>query len=169
MESLDRGIAVVGVGNLLLSDDGIGIHAIRRLRSEPLASAVCVIDGGTIGSDLLAEVCGCEQILVVDAVDAGLAAGAIVWLDLSVPDERQIQIRNAHQFGIPVLLDNLRLLGCGPREAVLVGVQPATTGWGTELSPEVAGALPSLVGEVVGQVERWECRRRERGAGKREA
>jgi hydrogenase maturation protease len=151
-----RPIAIVGVGNLLLSDDGVGIHAVRSLRSDSrVGSTVRLIDGGTVGTDLLAEVCGCEKLLIVDAVDAGLPPGTAIWMDFSGPDPQQIDTRNAHQSGIPGLLDDLRLLGQAPRQVVLVGVQPAAMGLGTELSPEVASALPALSAEVVRQLDRW--------------
>ena len=151
-----RPIAVVGVGNLLLSDDGVGIHAVRRLRSDSRVESMArLIDGGTVGTDLLAEVCGCENLLIVDAVDAGLPPGTTVRMDLSGPDPQKIDTRNAHQSGIPGLLDDLRLLGQAPRQVVLVGVQPAAIGLGTQLSPEVAGALPAVSAEVVRQLDRW--------------
>jgi hydrogenase maturation protease len=114
-----------------------------------------LIDGGTVGTDLLAEVCGCEKLLIVDAVDAGLPPGTTVRMDFSGPDPPKIDTRNAHQFGIPGLLDDLRLLGQAPRQVVLVGVQPAAMGLGTELSPEVASALPAVSAEVVRQLDRW--------------
>jgi hydrogenase maturation protease len=149
-------IAVVGVGNLLLSDDGVGIHAIRMLRMDPrVASIARLIDGGTVGTDLLAEVCGCEKLLIVDAVDAGLAPGATIRMDFSGPDPQKIDTRNAHQSGIPGLLDDLRLLGQAPRQVVLVGVQPAAIGLGTQLSSEVARALPVVFAEVARQLDRW--------------
>ncbi|MGA2040959.1 MAG: hydrogenase maturation protease [Bryobacteraceae bacterium] len=151
-----QAIAIVGVGNLLLSDDGVGIHAVRRLRSDARVESMArLIDGGTVGTDLLAEVCGCENLLIVDAVDAGLPPGTTVRMDFSGPDPQQIDTRNAHQSGIPGLLDDLRLLGQAPRQVVLVGVQPAALGLGTELSPEVAGALPAVSAEVVRQLDRW--------------
>jgi hydrogenase maturation protease len=153
---LPRPIAIVGVGNLLLSDDGVGIHAVRRLQSDSrIESMARLIDGGTVGTDLLAEVCGCERLLIVDAVDAGLPPGTIIWMDFSGPDPQKIDTRNAHQSGIPGLLDDLRLLGQAPRQVVLVGVQPAALGLGTQLSPEVAGALPAVSAEVVRQLDRW--------------
>ena len=149
-------IAIVGVGNLLLSDDGAGIHAIRSLRSDSrVGSRARLIDGGTVGADLLAEVCGCERLLIVDAVDAGLPPGTTIRMDFSGPDPQKIDTRNAHQFGLSGLLDDLRLLGQAPAQVVLVGVQPAATGLGTELSPEVAGALPVVSAEVVRQLDRW--------------
>ena len=149
-------IAIVGVGNLLLSDDGVGIHAVRSLRSEArVRSMARLIDGGTVGTDLLAEVCGCERLLIVDAVDAGLPPGHTVRMDFSGPDPQKIETRNAHQSGIPGLLDDLRLLGLAPSQVVLVGVQPAAMGLGTQLSPEVAGSLPIVSAEVVRQLDRW--------------
>jgi len=149
-------IAIVGVGNLLLSDDGVGIHAVRRLRSDSrVRSMARLIDGGTVGTDLLAEVCGCEKLLIVDAVDAGLPPGNTIWMDFSGSDPQKIDTRNAHQFGIPGLLDDLRLLGMAPRQVILVGVQPAAMGVGTELSPQVLSALPVVSAEVVRQLDRW--------------
>jgi hydrogenase maturation protease len=151
-----RTIVVIGVGNLLLSDDGVGIHAIRRLRGNSrVRSMVRLIDGGTVGTDLLAEVSGCEKLLILDAVDAGLPPGNTIWMDFSGPDPQKIDTRNAHQSGIPGLLDDLRLLGLAPSQVVLVGVQPAAMGLGTQLSPEVASSLPILFAEVVRQLDRW--------------
>jgi hydrogenase maturation protease len=149
-------IAVIGIGNLLLSDDGIGIHAVRSLRSNPRTCLLSrIIDGGTVGTDLLGEICGCEQALIVDAVDAGQRPGTIVWMDLNSSDLPRIQTRNAHQSGIYGLLDDLRLLGCAPQQIVLVGVQPASLSIGTQLSPEVASAIPALEKEIVWQLEQW--------------
>jgi hydrogenase maturation protease len=149
-------IAIVGVGNLLLSDDGAGIHAVRMLgRDSRAASAARLIDGGTVGTDLLAEIWGCAGLLIIDAVDAGLPPGSIIRMDYSGPGPQQIDTRNAHQLGIPSLLDDMRLLGRAPCQVVLMGVQPATLEVGTELSPEVANALPVLAGEVLRQVEEW--------------
>ena len=149
-------IVILGIGNLLLSDDGAGIHALRGLRSDSrVGSMARLIDGGTIGTDLLAEVYGCEKLLIVDAVDAGLPPGATIRMDFSGPGPQKIDTRNAHQLGIPALLDDLRLLGQAPRQVVLVGVQPASLGWGTQLSPEVAKALPVVSAEVVRQLDRW--------------
>jgi hydrogenase maturation protease len=150
------GVAVIGIGNLLLTDDGVGIHTVRLLRDKPHIGLIArVIDGGTVGTDLLGEIFGCEQALIVDAVDAGQCPGTIVWMDLNVSDPQRIHARNAHQAGIYGLLDDLRLLGCAPRQIILVGVQPACLGIGTQLSPEVAAAIPALEREIVRQLEQW--------------
>lgn len=151
-----QAIAIVGAGNLLLSDDGVGIHALRRLRGDRRIESVArLVDAGAAGTSLFAEVAGCERLLIIDAVEAGLAPGATVWMDFSLPAPQNIHMRNAHQSGIPGLVDDLRLLGREPRDLLLIGVQPSNMACGTELSPEVAGAIPALVGEIVRQVERW--------------
>ena len=149
-------IAIVGVGNLLLSDDGVGIHAVRALHNQPrIASVARLIDGGTIGADLLAELWGCAELLIVDAVDAGLPPGSTVRMEFSSAGTQPVAARNAHQSGLACMLDDMRLLGHAPREVVLVGIQPATLEVGTDLSPEVAASLPVLVREVMRQVEQW--------------
>ena len=153
---LPQDIVIVGIGNLLLSDDGAGIHAVRGLQKDSRVKSMArLIDGGTIGTDLLAEVCGCGKLLLIDAVDADLPPGTTIRMDFSGPGSQKIETRNAHQLGIPGLLDDLRLLGQAPRQVVLVGVQPAAMGWGTQLSPEVARALPVVSAEVVRQLDRW--------------
>lgn len=149
-------IAILGIGNLLLSDDGVGIHAIQMLRNDPdIDSVACILDGGTIGTELLAEICGFEKLLIVDAVDANVQPGTILWVDLTAPDPQRVVARNAHQSGIPGLLDDLRLLGCEPRQVALVGVQPATIGFGTQLSPAVSRALPDLTKQVSERLQSW--------------
>lgn len=153
---LPQDIVILGIGNLLLSDDGAGIHAVRALQKDSRVKSMArLIDGGTIGTDLLAEVYGCEKLLIVDAVDAGLPPGATIRLDYSGPGPQKIDTRNAHQLGIPGLLDDLRLLAQAPRQVVLVGVQPGSLRWGTQLSPEVARAMPVVSAEVVRQLDRW--------------
>jgi hydrogenase maturation protease len=107
-----RSIAIIGVGNLLLSDDGVGIHAVQTLRSESCVGSVArLIDGGTVGTDLLAQVCGCDELLIIDAVDAGLPPGSAIRMDFSGPGPQKIETRNAHQSGIPGLLDDMRQIG----------------------------------------------------------
>ncbi len=151
---------VLGVGNLLLSDDGVGIHAIRMLRADAhIASAARLIDGGTVGPDLIAQLWDCERLLIIDAVDVGLRPGAAVWMDYSAPNVQTPEMRGAHQSGLAALLDDLRLLGRAPREVMLLGVQPAGTEIGTQLSPGVQSALPVIAGQVALQIERWTAAR----------
>jgi hydrogenase maturation protease len=146
---------VVGVGNTIHSDDGAGVHALRRLqRDRRLPSDVSLIDGGTHGIELLAYLYDASRLLLLDAVDVGERPGTLVRIAGS-------ELRgfpcgaSVHQLGVADLLATLPLVSDLPREIVLLGVQPASTDWGTELSAPVEAALGSLVEAAVEQLLHW--------------
>jgi hydrogenase maturation protease len=147
---------VLGLGNTLHSDDGIGPQAIERLRSDSrLPEDVTLIEGGTLGLELLTYIWDCSYLLVLDAVDVGQPPGTLVRMSSeelqTLPGKGSV-----HQLGVADLLVALRILAQRAPEVVLLGVQPATTEWGTELSPAVAAVLPALsdaaVAEVCGRI-----------------
>ena len=150
-----RNTVVMGVGNLIHSDDGFGIHALRRLESDPrLPSGIELIDGGTRGLELLAELYECSRLMLLDAVDVGEQPGTLLRLD---GDELRglTSGSNVHQLGVADLLNTLPLVSDIDREIVLFGVQPASTDWGTELSAPVAVALAPLVEKALEHLLRW--------------
>jgi hydrogenase maturation protease len=142
---------VLGLGNTLHSDDGIGPQAIERLRSDPRVPAdVSLIEGGTLGLELLTYIWDCSYLLVLDAVDVGQPPGTLVRMS-----SQELQTlpgkASAHQLGVADLLVALRVLANRTPEVVLLGVQPASTEWGTELS---AAVLPALADAAVAEVWR---------------
>jgi hydrogenase maturation protease len=148
-------ITVVGVGNLVHMDDGLGIHAIQKLRCDPrVANSITLIDGGTFGLELLAYVQDCSKLLLLDAVDIGERPGTLVRMTgqelFGLPGGASV-----HQLGVADLLATLPLVSDAPREIVLLGVQPASTDWGAELSAPVAAVLGNLVDAAVEQLQRW--------------
>lgn len=141
---------VLGVGNLLLGDDGVGVHVVQRFESEPslLPPRVVTLDGGTFGLDLVPHVEGVGRLVIVDAVAHGELPGHIgQWHgdDVARIFSRPLSV---HQAGVDVLLGALILSGRIPPEVVVVGVEPLTTEPGMELSPPVAAALPELMRRV---------------------
>jgi hydrogenase maturation protease len=146
---------VVGVGNTIHSDDGAGVHALQRLQQDPrLPGGVTFIDGGTTGIELLAYVHDCPRLLLLDAVDVGEPAGTV--LRMAGADLRGLPCgASVHQLGVADLLATLPVVSDIPREIVLLGVQPASTDWGTELSPPVQSALGPLVDAAVEQLLLW--------------
>jgi len=148
-------IIVLGLGNLLKSDDGIGIHAIQQLQKDPRTpSVVRLVDGGTLGLELLQYAWCCSHLLVLDAVDFGAAPGAIVTLNSE--DFGHIKGgTTVHDLGFSDLLAAMKLVGAEPPAVRLIGVQPETTRLGTDLSKPVASALPHLVNEAIAQVGEW--------------
>jgi hydrogenase maturation protease len=145
----------VGVGNTIHSDDGAGVHALERLRRDPrVPGDVAFIDGGTHGIELLAYVQDCARVLLMDAVDVGEQPGTV--LRMTEVDLRGLPGgASVHQLGVADLLATLPLVSDIPREIVLLGVQPASTDWGTELSAPVEAALGSLVDAAVEQLLEW--------------
>jgi hydrogenase maturation protease len=146
---------VLGLGNLLQSDDAGGARAAAQLAADPRCPAeVTVLDGGTLGLELLAHIRGAKRLLVLDAVEIGEAPGAIV----RVAGEELRALPgggSVHQLGVSDLLIALRLLGEEPEEVVLLGVQAAHIALGTELSPEVEQAIPRLLDAALEELRIW--------------
>lgn len=149
-------ILVLGIGNLIMSDDGVGVRVVQRLQERfRFSPEVALLDGGTLGLDLLPRLDGVERLLVVDAVDTGQEAGALVRLaGESIPAAMETKL-SPHQMGLKDLLAVAELQGFTPREMVLWGVQPAYIGMGMELSPAVESQFDTLVDNIVQELERW--------------
>jgi hydrogenase maturation protease len=139
-----------------MSDDGIGVRVVQRLSADfRFPPAVTVLDGGTLGLDLLPRLEGVERLLVVDAVETGGAPGTLVRM---VGDEIPVALEtkvSLHQMGLKDLLAVAMLQGIAPREMVLWGVQPEKLDLGLELSPVVAGRLDCLVDAVLKELAQW--------------
>jgi len=145
-------VVVLGLGNILHSDDGIGPQAIARLRQDPrMRNDVSLIEGGTLGLELLTYIWDCSYLLVLDALDVGQPPGTLIRMSgqelQALPGQGSV-----HQLGVADLLVALRVLANRTPEVVLLGVQPASTEWGTELSPAVAAVLPALADAAVAEV-----------------
>jgi hydrogenase maturation protease len=147
---------ILGVGNLLLSDEGVGLHVVQRLAATyELPPGVQTLDGGTLGLDLLYYLEGVENLLIVDAVEMEQAPGTLLRIEGDqVPSSLSIKM-SPHQIGIPDMLFAAKLKDLYPRDVVLWGVQPATLEVGLELSPAVAAQVDVLVSKVVEQLEQW--------------
>lgn len=137
-------VLVVGLGNLLLCDDGVGIHAVRALAEEPPSGAQ-LMEVGTNVLGALDEIERAQVVIALDAVDAGRQPGAVVRFELSL-GERRAAPPSLHE------LDFAGLLGLLPPDrrphTVVLGVQPAAVEAGISLSPAVRAALPRLLSAV---------------------
>jgi hydrogenase maturation protease len=147
---------LLGVGNLLLSDEGVGLRVLERLvTTYDLPEEVQALDGGTLGLDLLYYLEGVENLLIIDAVEMGKQPGAILRLEGDeVPAFLTLKI-SPHQIGIPDMLFAAKLRDIYPRNVVLWGVQPGSLEPSLELSPPIQAQIDPLVAEVIGQLEQW--------------
>jgi hydrogenase maturation protease len=146
---------VVGIGNLIRTDDGFGLHALERLQADArVPEGVAFIDGGTHGLELLTYVSDSTHLLLLDAIDVGEKPGTLVRM---VNEELRglPGAASVHQVGLADLLATLPLVSTTRREIVLLGVTPLSTDWGTELTAPVAAALDAVVEEAIAQLAHW--------------
>lgn len=148
-------ILVLGLGNLLLSDEGVGVRIVQALgASHDLPDEVDVLDGGTSGMDLLDAVADRDCLIVADAVNADGPAGRLIRLENA--DIRQLfETRfSPHQLGLSDLLANLRLIDKAPRRVIVIGVVPENLSLGLDLSPAAAGGRDAAVQMIVDELSR---------------
>ena len=146
---------VLGLGNLVHSDDGVGVHAIQRLQTDArVPPEVVLMDGGTQGLSLLPHMAGFQRVLVIDAVDVGEPPGTLIRLE-GEGIEKLPGKPSVHQLGFEDLMIALKLLGESPEEVVVIGVQPQSTDWSAELTAPVDDSLDELVALVIAQLESW--------------
>ncbi|MEJ5366775.1 MAG: HyaD/HybD family hydrogenase maturation endopeptidase [Bryobacteraceae bacterium] len=138
---------VAGVGNILLGDEGLGVHAVRRLLEEGLPAGTDAVDAGTALGDLLAELGRYDRLILVDAVRGGGRAGDLYRLEVRSSGDlrRALSPLSLHEFGVADALEQARALGALPPRVVLLGMEPERIEPGIGLSPHVAAALPGLV------------------------
>ena len=151
-ENGSRGTTMVlGLGNLLLGDEGFGIHVIRRLKEAALPQHVSVVEGGVGGFNLLGHLEGVRRLLVVDVMMMESPPGEIHLLKQK-PEEPGKTVLSFHQVGVLELIKMWRLLGFEP-EITFVVTRPERMEWSTELSPRLQSAIDEaseLIQRLVG-------------------
>jgi hydrogenase maturation protease len=145
-------VLVVGLGNWLMGDDGVGIHAVRALAADPPPGAT-VIEAGTSVLDALPHVESADRVLAIDAVAAGGAPGTVYAFD-GREARTEPHPASLHSLDLPTALACFGQ-GPGPSEFRVLGVEPAQVGYGTGLSREVREALPALTREIRRTVASW--------------
>jgi hydrogenase maturation protease len=150
----ETALLVLGLGNLLLADDGLGPAAVARLgeRFSP-PSEVKVLDGGTLGLALLGELASARAAVLVDAIAGDAPAGTLVRLDGDEVAPAVVARLSPHQVGVADLIGAARLLGREPPKLILLGLVPQSIELGVGCTPPVAAQLDALVDAVA-----LECR-----------
>ncbi len=145
-------LLVLGLGNLLLEDDGVGAAAVALLLDRyEVPRGVRVLDGGTLGLSLLPYLETADAVILIDAVRADGPPGSLVRLDGDDVPPAVVTRLSPHQVGVADLLDGARWLGRYPDRLVLLGVVPESMELVVGLSPRVYAALPQLIEQVVGE------------------
>ena len=144
---------VLGIGNLLLQDEGVGVHVIRELeRRYRVPPGVEILDGGTSGMELLDTMARREHLIVIDAVCTGAAPGTVVQLaDAEVPALFRMRV-SPHEIGLADVLATLQVTDETPRGISLIGVVPASTELSLELSSTIAACIKPMLAVVVARL-----------------
>jgi hydrogenase maturation protease len=149
-------VAVVGLGNVLMGDDGLGPTVARTIEAGyELPIGVTVDDLGTPGLDLTPFIAGVDALVIVDTVNATGSAGEVRTYDrAALLAHAPLPRVSPHDPGIKEALLTLEFAGTAPREVLLVGVIPALVDRGTDLSAAVEAAVPVAVERVLAELER---------------
>jgi hydrogenase maturation protease len=138
---------VLGIGNILLRDEGVGVAVVQRIAMAqakgvlPLPEGTRVVDGGTLGLDLLPMIEDADQLVIVDAVNLGRPPGTVTILrDESVQAALSGHV-SPHQIGVGDLVAAARLTGIMPARLTLIGIQPEAISIGLELTGSVEAAV----------------------------
>ncbi|WP_240008078.1 HyaD/HybD family hydrogenase maturation endopeptidase [Pseudaquidulcibacter saccharophilus] len=156
MSELKKTILILGVGNNLLSDDGFGIHVIESLRdAHEIENNSILIDGGTIGLNLLPDIEDAEHLIVVDAAEMGLEPGELRLFEGEDMDDHLSKHKTTvHEVAMRDLLFAARLSGKMPKTRALIAVQPASLDWGMNPTPVVMPSVSKACEMVKNLVER---------------
>lgn len=152
--SMARPVLVLGIGNVLMQDDGAGVHATYEF--APDDDAVRVIDGGTLGLSLLPEVESCRALIVFDAAMFGAEPGAVrTFAGAEMDAQLSGKKSTVHEVALFDLLATAELLGRKPALRALIGVQPECVDWGLSPTPAVATAITQMRRAARELIARW--------------
>jgi hydrogenase maturation protease len=149
-------IAVLGIGNLIMQDEGVGIHVIQKLEKEyTFQPEIELIDGGTSGSELYGFFEDNDKMIIVDAVNFGEEPGFIGTIEKDDILKRLNTKLSMHNLGLTDVLSHVKLLDIEPSEIFLVGVQPATMELDDQLSEIVANRIDRILEVVCMKLAEW--------------
>ena len=149
---------ILGIGNTLLSDEGLGVHLLEYLREHHADQpGITYLDGGTLSFTLAPEIEDCDNLIVLDAAQLNEVPGTVKLLVGAEMDRFLGQgKRSVHEVGLVDLMTIARLQDRLPRNRALLGVQPARLGWGEAPSDTVSRAIPEAASQVIELLYKWQ-------------
>ncbi len=151
-------VLVLGIGNVLMMDDSIGVRVIEELEKRYcFPQGVELLDGGTSGIELLSYIGDRDHLIIIDALKSGLPPGTVVKVEGEDVPARFMTRISPHQLGLSDVLAAATISGQLPGNLVLFGVEPKTVRLGLGLSNEVRASLDKLVSTVIEELGRIGC------------
>lgn len=148
----NRPILVLGVGNILLGDEGIGVRVIETMVAKSLPENMELLDGGTAAVDLMSVLEGREKVIIIDAVKGGGEPGALYRFTPDDVEDLENIHTSLHQVGLLEVLLQMKYLGSMPPAIIIIGVEPEGLDWSLELSPRVKEVIPRVIELVRAEV-----------------
>ena len=146
-------ILILGIGNLLLHDEGVGVHVAHKMKEMALPPGIEVMDGGTMGLNLLYYIENRDRVIVVDTVIVGDPPGTIYrFTDESLVQNKPM-LRTAHGVDFTDVIKTAEMLGTKPKEIIFVGIEPADMSEGIGLSEVIEKRVPTLIKMVMRELE----------------
>lgn len=147
---------VLGMGNILLTDEGIGVHVIEHLRTHHERDDVRYLDGGTLSFTLASDLEAAEYLIVVDAAELHAAPGTMQCFYNDAMDRFLGKPKlSVHEVSLLDLLDMCRLTDQLPSRRALIGIQPDNLDWGRRPSAALAPLIPDAAARVLSLLEEW--------------
>jgi hydrogenase maturation protease len=148
-----RHILILGVGNLLLSDEGIGVHVAQRMMHMELPPEVHVVEGGTDGFGLVNVILEADRMILIDAVKGGGQPGSIYRFDIGdCPPYPDLFKTSVHQISILEVINLSSLIGPTP-QTTIIGIEPHCLDMGMALSPQIEAKIPKIIQMIQEEVE----------------
>jgi hydrogenase maturation protease len=138
-------VLVLGVGNILLRDEGVGVRVVEAMQQMDLPPGVELVDGATAGFDLLDVLADRQKVIVIDAIDGDFKPGTVLRFSAEEATPQAHAGVSLHEVGILEALAATRLLGIAPAEVTVLGVKPKDDGYGLELSAQVGALVPRII------------------------
>jgi hydrogenase maturation protease len=146
-------MVILGIGNILLGDEGIGVRVIEVMGEMTLPDTVELIDGGTASMDILANLAPGTKVIIIDAVQGGGEAGTIYRFTPKDIKSPKPVLTSLHQVGLLESLSELEMVGRAPPNITIYGIEPKNLEWSLELSPEINAIVPRLINMILMEID----------------
>lgn len=154
---MSKKTVILGLGNILLKDEGIGVHVIKELEKKSLPDNVELIDGGTSSLDILLSIENTEKLIIIDALKFGKDPGTIYKIDPKDLEEKiDMDKLSLHQMNLLETLLIAKTKGTLPEEIVILGVEPFEISSGLGLTPKLQEKLPKVIDAVLNEINTLE-------------
>ena len=149
-------ITILGLGNILMTDEGVGVHTVNEFEKRyEVPDYVEIVDGGAAGLDLIPFIEGREKVLMVDAVNFDREPGFIDTLENEAIPIRLTQKASMHHLGLMDVLCIVRMSGNIPKDMCIIGIQPKSLDLGIDMTKEIWDKEDDLIDRIVAKLREW--------------